>query len=318
MKKRCVEGSRRPTMPQSMTPIRPSRSSIMLPACTSPWKAPQRTVVRKKARMTSWTNGVGSIPEFGHPGQVVDGDPVEELHGQHVGARELRVGLGHGHQLQVELVLQPAEVSQRARLVAQVHLLADLHPEAVEELQGGAGHLVAGLAHQDLEQGLHEVEVGGHDVLDARPQDLDRHRAPVVAGGPGARPRSTPSRWGRARIRRRRRASGSPRSSSTRWRTSGNGTGGPVSRQARNSSATSSPNMPGEEAMIWPNFMKVPPRSWKLLRRGRASCAGGNTPWRMCSTWRAAVGVKWKATTLAMVRLRRSSSRRVGSGRCRG
>ena len=72
--------------------------------------------------------------------------------------------------------------------------------------------------------------------------------------------------------------SDSPRSSSTRWRTSGKGTGGPVSRQARNSSATSSPNMPGDEAMIWPNFMKVPPRSWKLLRSGRASCAGGNTP----------------------------------------
>ncbi len=62
MKKRCVEGSSRPTIPQSMTPMRPSRSSIMLPACTSPWKAPQRTVVRKKARMTSWTSGVGSKP----------------------------------------------------------------------------------------------------------------------------------------------------------------------------------------------------------------------------------------------------------------
>ena len=109
-----------------------------------------------------------------------------------------------------------------------------------------------------------------------------------------------------------------PRSSSTRWRTSGNGTGGPVSRQARNSSATSSPNMPGDEAMIWPNFMKVPPRSWKLLRRGRASCAAGSGPWRMVRSWRKAVGVKWTATTLAMVRLRRSRARRVGSGRRRG
>ncbi len=62
MKKRCVEGSSRPTIPQSMTPMRPSRSSIMLPACTSPWKAPQRTVVRKKARITSCTSGVGSKP----------------------------------------------------------------------------------------------------------------------------------------------------------------------------------------------------------------------------------------------------------------
>ena len=62
MKKRCVDGSNRPTMPQSMTPIRPSRSSIMFPACTSPWNAPHRTVVRKKARITSCTSGVGSWP----------------------------------------------------------------------------------------------------------------------------------------------------------------------------------------------------------------------------------------------------------------
>ncbi len=112
--------------------------------------------------------------------------------------------------------------------------------------------------------------------------------------------------------------SDSPRSSSTRWRTSGNGTGGPVSRQARNSSATSSPNIPGDEAMIWPNFMKVPPRSWKLLRSGRASCAAGSGPWRMVRSWRSAVGVKRTATTLAMVRLRRSRSRWVGSGSRRG
>ena len=74
----------------------------------------------------------------------------------------------------------------------------------------------------------------------------------------------------------------SPRSSSTRCRTSAKGTGGPVSRHARNSSATSSPNIPGDEAMICPNFMNVPPRSWKLLRSGRASWAAGSGPWRMC------------------------------------
>ena len=55
----------------------------------------------------------GVEAEVGHPGQVVDGDAVEELHRQHVAARELEVGLGHRHQLQVELALQPAEV-QRA------------------------------------------------------------------------------------------------------------------------------------------------------------------------------------------------------------
>ena len=76
--------------------------------------------------------------------------------------------------------------------------------------------------------------------------------------------------------------------------------------------------MPGDDAMIWPNFMKVPPRSWKLLRSGRASWAAGSGPWRMVRSWRNAVGVKWIATTLAMVRLRRRSARWVGSGRRRG
>ena len=75
-------------------------------------------------------------------------------------------------------------MGQRAGLVAQVHLLADLHPEAVEQLQGGPGHLVPGLAHQELEQRLHQVEVGGHHVLDPGAQHLDRHLAPVVQPGP--------------------------------------------------------------------------------------------------------------------------------------
>ena len=69
-------------------------------------------------------------------------------------------------------------------LVAQVQLLADLHAEAVEHLQGRPGHLVPGLAHQDLEQRLHQVEVRGHHVLDLGPQHLDRDLAPVEQAGP--------------------------------------------------------------------------------------------------------------------------------------
>ena len=317
MKKRCVEGSSRPDDPpvdDADAPVAQQHHVAGVHVAVE--GAPAHRGEEEGAHhLLHQRRGIEA--EVGHPGQVVDGDAVEELHRQHVAARELDVGLGHRHQLQVELVLQPAEVQQRARLVAQVHLLADLHPEAVEQLQRGAGHLVAGLAHQDLEEGLHEVEVGGHDVLDARSQHLDRHRAPVEqAGAVHDRDRGGPDRVGLELGEGV--ASDRPRSSSTRWRTSGNGTGGPVSRQARNSSATSSPNMPGDEAMIWPNFMKVPPRSWKLLRSGRASWAAGSGPCRMVRSWRKAVGVKWIATTLAIVRLRRSNSRCVGSGRRRG
>ena len=126
----------------------------------------------------------GVEPEIGHPRQIVDGHPVEELHGQHVAAGELRVGLGHGHAGQVELVLQAPEVDERPGFVAEVHLLADLHPESVEHLQRRPGQLVAGEPHQDLQQRLHEVQIGRHHVLDARPQDLDGHHPPVVQAGP--------------------------------------------------------------------------------------------------------------------------------------
>ena len=53
-------------------------------------------------------------------------------------------------------------------------------------------------------------------------------------------------------------------------RTSSKGTGEPVSRHERNSAATWSPNMPGDEPISWPNFMKVAPSSSKVLRSGRA------------------------------------------------
>ena len=184
MKKRCVEGSSRPDDPpvdDADAPVAQQHHVAGVHVAVE--GAPAHRGEEEGPHHLLHQRG-GIEAEVGHPGQVVDGHAVEELHRQHVAARELGVGLGHRHQLQVELVLQAAEVRQRARLVAQVHLLADLHPEAVEQLQRGAGHLVAGLAHQDLEQRLHEVEVGGHHVLDVGPQHLDRHRAPVEEAGP--------------------------------------------------------------------------------------------------------------------------------------
>ena len=65
-------------------------------------------------------------------------------------------------------------------------------------------------------------------------------------------------------------SSGMPRSASTARRTSSKGTGAPVSRHDRNSAATWSPNMPGDEPISWPNFMNVAPSSSKVLRSGLA------------------------------------------------
>ncbi len=55
-----VSGSSRPTIPQSMTPTRPSGSNSRLPAWTSPWKVPHRMAVRRNPFMTSFTTGAGS------------------------------------------------------------------------------------------------------------------------------------------------------------------------------------------------------------------------------------------------------------------
>ena len=184
MKNRCVEGSSRPTIPQSMTPMRPSRQQHHVAGVHVAVEGAPAHRGQEEGPHDLLDQRGGIEAEGGHPGEVVDGNAVEELHRQHVAAREFGVGLGHGHQRQVELVLQAAEVGQCARLVAQVHFLADLHAEPVEELQCGAGHLIAGLTHQDLEEGLHQIEVGGHHVLDVRPQHLDRHRAPVQQPGP--------------------------------------------------------------------------------------------------------------------------------------
>ncbi len=49
-------------IPQSMTPIRPSGRSSRFPACTSPWKNPQRIAVSRNP-FTVWvTTGAGSYP----------------------------------------------------------------------------------------------------------------------------------------------------------------------------------------------------------------------------------------------------------------
>ena len=109
-----------------------------------------------------------------------------------------------------------------------------------------------------------------------------------------------------------------PRSSSTRCRTSGNGTAGPgvqagpelvghvVAEHARRRGDDLAELHEGAAEVL----EALAQRPGQLGRRQGALAD--------VRSWRSAVGVKWTATTLAMVRLRRSSSRRVGSGSRRG
>ena len=116
--------------------------------------------------------------------EVVDGHAVEQLHRQDVGAREQRIGLGHGHEREVGEAEQPPVVVHGPGLVAQVELFADLLLEPLEQLQHLGEREVAGLAGDDRQERAEEGEVGGDGVLDAGPQDLHRDLATVDGDRP--------------------------------------------------------------------------------------------------------------------------------------
>ncbi len=83
---------------------------------------------------------------------------------------------------QVDLAQQPPVVRHGAGLVAKVELLADLHPETLEQCEQLPGGVLAGLLGDDLEHRLEQVEVARHAVLDAGSQHLDRDPATVTGG----------------------------------------------------------------------------------------------------------------------------------------
>ena len=157
----------------------------------------------KNARISCSTSGAGSTPSSSALRQVVDRDAVEELHGEHVRARQLEgTGLGHDERVRADICDQRAgSAAERTGLVAQVELLADLDAEAVEQLERRSGELVAGLADQHVEQRLHEVEVGGDPRSMPGRSTLTATSRPSWSA-PGARPRSTRGRSERDRTRR--------------------------------------------------------------------------------------------------------------------
>ena len=75
-------------------------------------------------------------------------------------------------------------MGERSSLVTKIHLLADLQAEAVELLKDRPRELCAGLPGKELEERLHQIEVGGDEVLDVRAQDLDCHLPTVEQRGP--------------------------------------------------------------------------------------------------------------------------------------
>ena len=189
----------------------------MLPAWTSPWNVPQRDRRQEEGPHHLLHQRRRVVPDLRTVARSSIGHAVEELHREHVAARELEVGRsGTDHAVEVELDLAAAGSAP-----ASAPRCAGPAPRrsgrgSRRTCAAAAGHLVAGLPDEDLEQRLHQVEVGRDEVLDVGPQHLDRHPGAVERWSPCARPRSRPSRSGSPRSSAKASRSVSPRSSSTR------------------------------------------------------------------------------------------------------
>ena len=84
---------------------------------------------------------------------------------------------------QVDDTEQLLHVLDGAGLVAEIELLAELHPEAVEHLHELAGRVLAGRAGDDREHRFEEIHVDRHPLLDAGPEHLDGDVGAVVETG---------------------------------------------------------------------------------------------------------------------------------------
>ena len=92
--------------------------------------------------------------------------------------------LGHGEQRQVDDAEQGAVVRHGPRFVAQIELLPQLQPEALEHLEQRAHQRITGLASDQLQQRLQQIEIDGDPPLDPWSQHLHCHITTVVRRGP--------------------------------------------------------------------------------------------------------------------------------------
>ncbi len=221
------------------------------------------------------------------------GTPSKNSHRQHVAPRQLHERLGHRHQHEAELVLQARRkcTSERPRLVAPRSISSPIwtrKPSSICSVD--AGHLVAGLAHQDLQQRLHEeVEVGRHHVLNVGRSTFTATtrpscRAGAVHDGDGSRADRLALEVGEHVF-----CAGSSRGPlRCVGGTATKGTGGPRIEASLELVRHLVAEHPGRRgAVICPNFMNVPPRSWKLLRKaGQLAHRRAVQPWRIVRSWR--------------------------------
>ena len=76
-----------------------------------------------------------------------------------------------------------SKVRQCSRLIAQIHLFADLESESIELLEDRPRHLRSGLPSQETKERFHEVEVSCNKMLDPGTKNLDRHDSTIMKCG---------------------------------------------------------------------------------------------------------------------------------------
>ena len=226
----------------------------MLPAWTSPWNAPHRTVVRKKARTTCSTRGAGSIPNLAAPERSSMGTPSRNSMVSTLGPESSGNGLGtamRGRSNSSSSSRKAASARASLRRSSSspiwtrnpenscIRVPADWSPVCLATISSSGCNRSRSI-----------------DTIDSMPgrrtftaTSVPSWRVARCTTAMEARPMGWGSKWVKASW------SGIPRSLSMTSRTVSKGTAGPVSRQARNSSAKSSPNTPGDEATSCPNFM---------------------------------------------------------------
>ena len=133
MTPRCCGRDRRPVIPQSRNPMRPSESAIRFPACTSPWKNPWKTTHWNHARIPatsfSSTSMPSAVPETSFHARAVEALDHDQALGRVDDARRDDVGA-------IEVEHRAVELGHVRGLAGEVESLRERGREIVDHGDG--------------------------------------------------------------------------------------------------------------------------------------------------------------------------------------
>ena len=171
--------SRRPTMPQSSRATVPSARTSTLPAWMSPWNAPLARVVTNHVRRQARTSGAGSMPRAAMPTSSSMGTPSRRSWSAPAG--RCGYGTGSGTRTSGAPTVSRISTNQQAASASlrRSSSSRQLRSKPVDEAAEGPGDADGDLAGDEAAERAEHGEVGGHAILDAGPEHLDRDRRAV-------------------------------------------------------------------------------------------------------------------------------------------